>query len=60
MFINECQPTGPDLVKLLASQYKEETVYRGQEERVVNIVELYIGNLKFKKITIVFVFYHWC
>ena len=49
-FINDCQPTGVDLVKLLAPQFTEETVYRGLEEIVVNIVEIYIGNFKSKKL----------
>ena len=35
-FINDCQPTGVDLVKLLALQFTEEIVYRGLEEGVVN------------------------
>ena len=42
---------------VLAPQFTEETAYRGLEERVVDIVEI---NLKSKKITIVFVFYHRC
>ena len=37
-------------MKLLAPQFTEETVYRGLEEIVVNIVEMYIGNLKSKKL----------
>ena len=49
-FINDCQPTGVDLVNLLAPQFTEETVYRGLEEIVVNIVEMYIGNLKSEKL----------
>ena len=49
-FIDDCQPTGVDLVKLLAPQYTEETVNRGLEERVVSIVEMYIANLKFEKL----------
>ena len=49
-FIDDCQPSGLDLVKLLAPQFTEETVYRGLEERVVNIVEMYIGNLKSEKL----------
>ena len=39
-FINDCQPTGVDLVKLVALQFMEEIVYRGLEEGVVNIVEM--------------------
>ena len=38
--INDCQPTGVDLVTLLALQFTEEIVYRGLEEGVVNIVEM--------------------
>ena len=34
--INDCQPTGVDLVTLLALQFTEEIVYRGLEEGVVN------------------------
>ena len=49
-FIDDCQPSGLDLVKLLAPQFTEETVYRGLEERIVNIVEMYIGNLKSEKL----------
>ena len=49
-FINDFQPTSLDLVKLVAPQSTEKTVYRGLKERVVNIVEMYIGNLKSEKL----------
>ena len=49
-FINDFQPTSLDLVKLVAPQSTEKTVYGGLKERVVNIVEMYIGNLKSKKL----------
>ena len=49
-FSNDCQPTDVDLVKLLAPQFTETTVSKGLDEIVVNIVEMYIGNLKSKKL----------